>query len=135
MQSGQTSNKDWCPAACNHLNRICKKTGARIVISSSWRSEFTLEELKEIFSSNGIKPEYVIAVTPSYVEVPDEEAYCRGHEIREWMGKHAPENSTYAILDDLPVVLDSQKGKFIQLKPDKGFNDPDAVIRLIQILN
>jgi len=40
----------------------------------------------------------------------------------------------YSILDNVPIVLESHKEKFIRVAPESGFNNPDAVTRIIEIL-
>ena len=38
----------------SNINYIISLTGAKIVVRSTWRNNFTIEELKEIFRSRGI---------------------------------------------------------------------------------
>jgi hypothetical protein len=71
-----------------------------IVVSSSWRHDHTLDELREIFRNNGLDEERVIGVTPSTAEQTGNENYCRGHEIAAWLRENPAEN--YLILDDEP---------------------------------
>jgi hypothetical protein len=81
--------KDLDPARVLILHRILEATGAKVVVSSSWRNdEESLNEIKQ-----AAEPFYLDKTgrLPSYQD--------RHEEIREWLGEH-PEVTKYAILDD-----------------------------------
>jgi phosphoglycolate phosphatase-like HAD superfamily hydrolase len=71
------------------LHRICEETGAKVVVSSSWR--LNPSSLDEVIKA--VQPHY-LDVTPRHARYEH-----RGLEIREWLDKH-PEVERYAILDD-----------------------------------
>ena len=85
----QTGINDRCASV---LNNIIKKTNAKIVISSSWRTYFSLDELKEIFKYKNIKAT-ILGITPSRFS-----NYDRGQEIRWWLEDHYVKS--YVIIDD-----------------------------------
>lgn len=75
------------------LNDILKKTDAEIVISSDWRTSFSLEELGDIFSINGVL-KTPVGVTPSYPtsmsyyeknRAAEIELYVKYNEIKIWI--------------------------------------------------
>ena len=81
------------------LRQLVERTGARVVLSSSWRKHFDSEakamdetgrELKSLFSQSGI-PLY--GITP-------ESAGHRAEEIAAWCNAH-PEVTKFVILDDI----------------------------------
>jgi hypothetical protein len=86
-------------AAC--LNEILRRTGARVLISSTIRTKYDEpEELYGILKVYGIEAVY-LGVTPrlfDYSEIPVVER-GRGAEIQTWLDAH-PEITTFAIVDD-----------------------------------
>lgn len=144
------------PRAIEHLNRIIAETGAKIVVSSSWRSGETNESLQFLFDRVGIKGE-VIGTTPHlWCKKPyeDHDGYTipRGCEIDWWLDNHGnfqrinwskeeqakyEEKSivkNYVILDDDSDMLYGQREHFIKTSQMKGLTAKDAK-RAIQILN
>lgn len=81
------------------LHRIVKVTGARIVLSTSWRAHW--DESPENRSEAGreidqIFGKYGIEIFGKISDGPD-----RAQEIRHWLGDH-PDVGRYVILDDSP---------------------------------
>ncbi len=106
--------------AISLIRRVCKTTRCKIILSSSWRVYYRTEEVEEALDLP------VIGVTP------DLDGQARGFEINKWLSDH-PEVTKYAIVDDTPDMLDSQKAFFVQTDPNDGlsFND---YLQLITIL-
>ena len=48
--------KHFSPALVENLNTITDQTGAKIVVSSSWRKNKTLEQLKNLFDKLTYSP-------------------------------------------------------------------------------
>lgn len=128
----------------DNLKRIIDETGAKIVISSSWRKS-GLKVMQEMWKHRGLAGE-VIDVTPSlYLEkggciqfwndklqehpTPKIRGYSipRGCEIEYWLnmesGKY--EIESYVILDDDTDMLMSQKEKFVQCS--ENIDEEDCV--------
>lgn len=78
-----------CVAA---LNEIVKSSGANIVVSSSWRLNRTLEQLRTVLRGWGVDAE-IIGKTP-YIAFG-----TRGQEISEWLKIHS-EVEKFIIIDD-----------------------------------
>lgn len=132
LQNGFCTKMDWCPSAINNLRRLCEMVDGHIVVSSSWRHDHTLEQLREIFCNNGLDDQRVIGVTPSAAEQTGSENYCRGHEIAAWLREHPAEN--YVILDDDATMLSHQMERLIRTGIENGFAEPDAFLDAILIL-
>lgn len=81
--------RDMDPMRVLILHRILEATGAKVVVSSSWR--FRPDDLEEVKKS--VSPHY-LDVTPRHERHEDRHA-----EIKEWLSAH-PETKAYAILDD-----------------------------------
>jgi len=134
-ETGSMSIKNWCPVACNNLKRVCKKYEAKLVVTSSWRHEYTQEELREIFSSNGIDGGLIVDATPSYVEVPVGKEYLRGYEIKYWLENYATDEHRYVIIDDELNILSEQEDNFVNVSDQDGFANLMALSRCIEILS
>ena len=88
------------PEAVHYLNEITRITGAKIVVSSSWRRCYTIKKLRDMLNvQSGIQGE-IIDVTPMdlWQRVQKLNVY-RGDEIQYWLDQH-PEVESFVILDD-----------------------------------
>ncbi len=128
------------------LKRIVDDTGAKIVISSSWR-RFTLEDtIKTITDTVGnyyvggnpfLCPESVIGITErmySFCYGNEDKHFIlpRGVEIKHYLEEH-PDIENYVILDDDSDMLLEQIDNFVQTDGIEGLTDDD-VERAIEIL-
>ena len=82
--------KKWNKNSIILYNELCKKYNLLPVITSTWRLNFTKEQLQVIFKSQGIVIE-IFDYTPNMCS-------DRGLEIQEWLSKN--EVSNYIIIDD-----------------------------------
>ena len=112
------------------FNKIVEKSGAKVLICSSWRGGRELNELRKLLiNEHGLKCEiigktpYMWETHPKYEQngewyeppicsYPFYSGYRRGEEILWWLNEHAPNVKNIAILDD------SCKMDIIQLFPD-----------------
>lgn len=116
------------PAAVARLNRLIAESGAKVVISSSWRYAFKLDEIRTILAARGFIGE-IIDETPHY-----EDYKCRGDEIAAWLNYWVAEGvMAYVILDDTADMRPSQQSRFVNTKWAVGLQDED-VDRAIDIL-
>ncbi len=125
------------PACIARLNALVERTGARLVISSSWRRFAGWEDLGAALARHGVIAE-VIGETPDLVNnagwlerwrlrdgAPFQyERMQRGWEIREWLAAH-PEVTEFAILDDCSD-MDDLKPWLVLTDPVYGLDDPDV---------
>ena len=116
--------------AIDNLNHIVEKTGAKVVISSSWRIGMELGDLQNLFACNGFIGE-VIGVTPIYLESYTHEI-SRGKEIADWIKKNPVDN--YCIIDDSNDVLEEQEAHFVLVDDKHGITEDDAE-KAVQILS
>lgn len=126
---------DLDPNAINLLNNLIAETGAKVVVSSTWRSGKEKEELQSILEEKGFKGE-VIDKTPygCYMCV-------RGNEIYRWLcdnekiiGKRVSDYDEYVILDDDSDMLYWQRNNFILVDGWVGLT-PNICYRARKILN
>jgi hypothetical protein len=109
-----------------NLRRIINETGAKIVISSTWRFG-GIEKMKDMWKFRDY-PGEVIGITPDlWRRSIDEDSHVkieRGHEIESWLNLH-PEVDNYVILDDDNDFLPNQRGNFV--RTSNNINYPDCV--------
>jgi hypothetical protein len=92
------SECDIDPEAVALLDALCARAGADVVISSTWRRTFSLDELRGMLERRGFRGA-VVGVTPSLYRSPEGARLERGDEIQAWLDEH-PEVGAFAILDD-----------------------------------
>lgn len=103
----------------DNLRRVIDSTGAKIVISSSWRHS-GLKAMQDMWKNRGLAGE-VVDVTPNrsskyydepnFKNLPFHERLERGFEIQDWMDKNPVEK--FAIADDDTDMLESQMYAFV----------------------
>lgn len=81
------------PACVERLNAILDATGADVVLSSTWRIMYELDDMQRILERRGFRHE-LLDKTPRMMHVE------RGHEIQAWLQESGPEEATIVILDD-----------------------------------
>jgi hypothetical protein len=134
------------------LGKILDQTGAKIVLSSSWRY-VTLERTKEHMESEGfLFNDKLIGVTiraHHYLEKGSKIhlSIPRGVEIKQWIDAHIHSDNgknwerkkvgndfTYIILDDDLDMLLEQKDHFLNTNSEIGLTD-EIVESAVAILN
>ena len=130
-----------------NLKEVIEKTGAKIVISSTWKDK-GIERMLTLWKERKL-PGEIIDVTPDCVDVCEStnivyyDQVKRGHEIKLWLDRH-PEVTQYVIFDDIQDLLDEQQDYFVNcstgepVKPWKlgipGLKE-ECKIKAINILN
>jgi hypothetical protein len=104
-----------CKDRIKMLNELCSETDSKIVVSSTWRSNQTVEQLQEMFNYCG-----------GTFEILDKTGYCecrtRGCEIHKWLYDNTEKHFgikyfdfyRYAIIDDDSDMLLNQQNHFFQ---------------------
>lgn len=82
----------WSKNSISIYNKICKEFDLKPVITSTWRTNHTIEQLQDIFTKQGIE-------TPIYDYTPHIDQEDRGVEIKQWLSKN-PEIKQWVIIDD-----------------------------------
>lgn len=130
-ETGRSTNRNWCPVAMAHLKLLVEYYNGQIVVSSTWRYDHSLRQLKELFENNGLPGKYVVGVTPSLIH-ENSGNVTRGDEIRRWItdNLNTEEIPRYAILDDMDEGLSRFGERFIQCDPKVGLADKEKVKRV-----
>lgn len=82
--------KKWNKKCCKLYSDICNELDLKAVITSTWRVQYKLRELQEIFYSQGIDVEIVGTTDVLGIE--------RGEEIAMWLSDNMISN--YVVIDD-----------------------------------
>lgn len=113
MKAGAVERLD--PVALGIIRRICHATGAKIVLSSTWRKCRPWQELAKEFDLP------VIGATASH----SNKGHLRGYEIADWLDNHV-ECTHYAIVDDDSDMLPHQLPYFVHTNGFDGFTWANA---------
>lgn len=126
------------PKAIKLFNKVVNETKAKIVLSSTWRLNHSLPEMKDIFKSVGIVCD-IIAFTPDLKTNND--AIIRGNEILKWckeneetIGCKHLHYTDFAILDDNDDMLLWQNNYFFQTDRLCGLS-PTVAKKIIRYFN
>ena len=112
----------------DNLKHIIEQTGAKIVISSTWRFA-GLEKMKQMWIDRELSGEVIDVTIDCYQLIGEGRFECydeveRGHEIQEWLDEHQTEVTHYVILDD-DDMLQSQRNNFV--RTSNNINHSDCV--------
>ena len=77
---------------------IINQTGAKVVLSSTWRLE---DNWREVMAQNGLTCEFIDRT----IHLPEQ---TRGQEIQNWLDNHSGTFEKYAIIDDNTDLLPNQ---------------------------
>lgn len=109
-----------------HLKRVMEKVESlNIVVSSTWRMHYSIEQLKSRLSELlHISPNRIVGKTPRLFET-------RGKEIQKWLDDHVVEK--FVILDD-DSDMDHLMDHLIQTRNETGMQRETAD-RIIEYFN
>lgn len=122
------------PNSVKNLNQIIKDTGAKVVISSTWRHS-GLKYCEDALKFHGFEGE-IIDITPSL----NGNDYVRGNEILKWIRANHKlvgdyyNFTEYVILDDDSDMLYIQRNNFLLIDRFVGLTMGD-VFQAKKILN
>lgn len=112
------------PRCIINLEWILFKTGAKIVISSSWRNN--LNDMQKFWKERRY-PGDVIGITPRL------KSRIRGEEIQQFINEFDMLLSSYCILDDNKDMMKHQKSNFVHINEDFGitYYNADHAIKIL----
>ena len=93
-----------------NLKKILKETGAKIVVSSTWRKDKDYNKFKEYLAKEGIG---ILDETPDL----GESGKNRGEEIRKWLTNYKEQVEKFIIIDD-DIFHDFYELTTYQIKPN-----------------
>lgn len=119
------SHESLCPIACSNLQYVLEECpDIKLVISSTWRKYYSLEEIKAKFDRYGVDSSRIVGMNPI-------DSSYRGKEIQEYLDLH-PEITQFAILDD-DSDMEPNMERLVKVDSRNGFTFTDAE-KLIEML-
>jgi len=121
------------PGCVEKLNRILRETGARIVLSSDWRLHWGLEDMRRIFTMNGVEqgPDDVTDDL-QMAEI----TMSRAAEIGTYIEGKGVDH--YVVVDDLNVghymARTGDEDKFFMTRSSEGLKQLGVADKIIQRL-
>jgi len=111
------------PLCVSNLLHLLNKTGAEIVLSTSWADGHSLSDLSNCLMRNGIDPtlifDYDDPGEKTYM-TPRDPKYNRGEEVRAWLTEHT-EIQQWVALDDNPSIM-LLRERVVRTNPSRGFD-------------
>jgi len=124
--NGEYPEKMFDPNTVLLLNKIIEATTAKIVLTSTWRLKYSLEEMRALFSKVGIQGD-LIDCTPNLKK--DNDYTLRGNEILKWckdnrkiIGTKYLNYTDFIILDNNNDILYWQVKYFFQTDRSCGLS-------------
>ena len=120
------------PVRMDLLQKIVKATGAKIVLSTSWREHWSEDPaecdgigslISSIFRAHGLQ---ILGKTP-------QRPAGREHQIKCWLDAH-PETESFVVLDDMLLYADYLEGHFVKTSNHFDGLDESDTARAIAIL-
>jgi len=108
------------------LNEILQATEARIVITSSWRNNWTLIENASFLKRDGVIPNRVVGKTATLEQE-------RGLEIDAWLRSVPYPVTSFVILDDRDDIV-THRDRLIRTNPQTGLT-PAQARKAIELLD
>lgn len=121
------------PEAVQLMSELVRLSLAKVVCSSTWRSNHSLEELNKMLSDRGATFQ-MIGVTPRGEPRPGSQKILRGDEIQEYLDKLPEPAESFVIIDDTSDMADL-RDRLVQTTWDKGFrkNHLDWALRILDV--
>ena len=122
------------------LDELVSETEAQIVISSTWRNNYTIEEFRKMFFELGFKNSDCITSTTLRLHFKEDckISVPRGIEIYEWINSHVEfddrEYLRYVIFDDDSDMMYWQRNNFLLVDSYCGLT-PNLIYKAKIILN
>jgi hypothetical protein len=114
------------PAGIALLNDLLHRSGAKVVVSSVWRFNHTIEGLSILLRARGFVGE-IIGLTPDF-----QGDRVRGLEIQDWLERH-PEVTSFVIIDD-DSDMDPLASRLVKTSFKTGIT-PETVERALSLLS
>jgi hypothetical protein len=118
-----------------NVKKIVDETGAKIVVSSSWRMSTIEETIDKMIGRPKRCPRNKMLnwFIDNLYDVTHTYKGLRGQEIKDWLNEHN-DIENYVIIDDDGDFLDEQLYHFVQTNYEDGLTDAETK-RAIKVLN
>lgn len=121
------------PQCVARLNALTDRTGAALVVSSTWRSQ-GLEELTELLRGWGVTaPVAGITDDLSFLDLTTPIGLTRGDEVGQWLDRH-PDVEDFIILDD-DDDMGGLKPFLVRTDENVGLTDEQVEVAALALLD
>lgn len=124
---------DWDKDGVKRIKKILKKTNAKIVISSSWRSEKTPNKMRDFLRFYDLD-KYLIGQTRKYSDITEKDNYKKYHyrviEILDYLEKHQ-DITSYVVIDDMDLSI-GLENHFVETNNIINDNQMKECIRILK---
>lgn len=100
----------------SNLNSLIVRSGAKIVVSSSWRCAVPIEHMGRMLEDQGVICEFL-----DYTPYSDD---GRADEIKKWLS--GKDIKHFVIIDDTPYEWGDLSAFWVQTNPHCGLNENDV---------
>lgn len=114
-------NRLFSKTAVDNLNEVIILTKAKIVITSTWRLNLSIDELNKIFRDRGFIGEIIDKTEINFKG--------RGFEIKQWLDNNKYKN--YVVLDDQVKDIINIVDNVIKVDSQNGFEEVDLVLDIL----
>jgi hypothetical protein len=117
IAAGKTPDPGWCKESIRCLRAAQEAIGFKIVMSSTWRFSLSVRDFHVAFDQYGWDTRGII------IGKTDEDAGCRGDQIKRWLNTHGKFPYHYCIVDDSSDMLDNQMPFFVRTTFTHGLTE------------
>lgn len=110
------------------LNEVCRATGCRVTVASTWRRD---TKCRRLLRNRGFRGRFSRDWRTDWLRTFAEPDLVRGDEIADWLKRNG--SPAYAIVDDDSDMLPEQMPRFVQTSFEDGLTQTHAD-RLIALL-
>lgn len=117
------------PECVECLRLIVNKTGAYIVVTSTWKMSKGLKGIQQMWKDRSL-PGKIIGVTP------DIDLIHRGDEIDTWLVEYGAD-CRYVIIDDAPFLdfFNEKQQQFLFKVDERTGLDENTILKVVEYLN
>jgi hypothetical protein len=119
------------PKAIKLFDELVVRSGAVVILSSTWRTRYSVDEMNEMLKGRGAKFQITAATPVLFGKLSSR--IPRGKEIAEFLKKMKDDAATFVILDDHDDMI-HLKPHLVQTNVKHGLTQED-VEKALRILN
>lgn len=123
-----TDRREGCFSCLPTLETVLREfNGVEIVISSSWRIDYSLTQLRSMFSPDVAT--WIIDVTPDRASRMESiEPYRREREIEDWLRENGREDQPWIAIDDCDWMFSRVCRPLLLVDGTTGFDNRAAAM-------
>ena len=121
------------PDALALLNDLVTRSGAVVVMSSTWRIKYSPEEVTEMMKGRGSN--FTVTASTPNLQRRMSEYFSRGHEISAYLNSLKEKPESFVILDDRDD-MGNLKNNLVLTNPKYGItiSDVDKALKILGVV-